>query len=189
MTIPESTLLITHNYIKSALKEGDIAIDATMGNGNDTLFMAKLVGESGKVFAFDVQESALINTKDLLSKNNLLHRTELICDGHQNMSVHIRNSVKAVMFNLGYLPGGNHNIGTKSNTTIAAIEASMELLEPGGLISLAVYYGGDSGFDEKNALMDYIKTIDYKEFTVLMHDYINRPNCPPIAVMIEKNKL
>ena len=90
------------------------------------------------------------------------------------------------MFNLGYLPGGDHSIATKFETTAKAITQSMNLLSPGGLISIGVYYGGDSGFEEKNALMEWIKTIDYKAYTVLVLDYVNRPKCPPIAVMIEK---
>lgn len=189
MILPDNTLEITHHYVSLALKRGDIAIDATMGNGNDTLFMAGLVGDEGIIYSFDIQNRAIENTTELLRKNNLLHRTNLICDGHQNMSAYISSPVTAVMFNLGYLPGGNHDIATKWTTTIVALEASMSLLAQGGIISLAIYYGGDSGFEEKTVVIDYIKTIDSSKFTVLVHDYVNRPNCPPIAVIIEKYKL
>lgn len=186
MIIPDSTLKITHEYIKKAVSEGDTVIDATMGNGHDTLFLANLVGETGKVFAFDIQKQAVDNTKALLEEEGVSDRTVLINDGHHNIEKYVTEPVNAVMFNLGYLPGGDHSIATKFATTQKAIEQSMSLLSPGGLISIGVYYGGDSGFEEKNALMEWIKTIDYKAYTVLVLDYVNRPNCPPIAVMIEK---
>ena len=186
MIIPDSTLKITHEYIKKAVSEGNTVIDATMGNGHDTLFLANLVGETGKVFAFDIQNQALENTSALLEKEGVRERAVLINDGHHNIEKYVDNHVNAVMFNLGYLPGGDHSIATKFETTVKAIEQSMKLLSPGGLISIGVYYGGDSGFEEKNALMEWIKTIDYKSYTVLVLDYVNRPNCPPIAVMIEK---
>lgn len=186
MIIPDSTLKITHEYIKKAVSAGNTVIDATMGNGHDTLFLANLVGEKGKVFAFDIQKQAVVNTSDLLEKEGVSERAVLINDGHHNIEKYVDMPVNAVMFNLGYLPGGDHSIATKFETTAKAIEQSMNLLSPGGLISIGVYYGGDSGFEEKNALMEWIKTINYKEYTVLVLDYVNRPNCPPIAVMIEK---
>ncbi len=184
----ESTLSITHFYIKSTVTSGDCVIDATMGNGNDTLMLAQLVGDSGRVTAFDIQKMALENTKKLLEANDVSHRVTLVCDGHENMENYVDTPVSAIMFNLGYLPGGDHNIATRFETTKKAIEASLRLLRPGGIVSIGVYYGGDSGFDEKNALMEYLKTVDFKKYTVLLHDYINRPNCPPLAVIIEKKK-
>ncbi len=184
----ESALSITHFYIESTVKPGDAVIDATMGNGNDTLFLARLVGDTGSVTAFDIQETAVAKTKELLSKNNLSERAALVCDGHENMGKYVSAPIAAVMFNLGYLPGGDHSIATRCETTIAALEAAMRLLKPGGIISLGIYYGGDSGFEEKNAVTEYLKTIDFKKFTVLQHDYVNRPNCPPLAVIIEKTK-
>ncbi len=182
----ESTLSITHFYISSNVKNGDCVIDATMGNGNDTLFLAQLVGENGRVTAFDIQQSAVENTKQLLTRSGLIERVKLVCDGHENMENYVSNQISAVMFNLGYLPGGDHSIATRHETTIAAVNAAMRLLKPGGIISIGVYYGGDSGFEEKNAVMEFFKTINYKEYTVLLHDYINRPNCPPLAVIIQK---
>ncbi len=182
----ESTLSITHFYIKESVKPGDTVIDATMGNGNDTLFLAKLAGENGHVTAFDIQQAAVEKTSALLEKHGLLQRVKLVCDGHENMEKYVSEPVSAVMFNLGYLPGGDHSIATRHETTTAALEAAMRLLRPGGIITVGVYYGGDSGFEEKEAVMKFFETIDFKEYTVLLHDYINRPNCPPLAVIIEK---
>jgi predicted methyltransferase len=182
----KNSLYISHELVSKVIQPGDMVVDATMGNGNDTLFLADLVGERGKVFAFDIQQEALNNTKKRLSEAGFLDRTELILEGHQNMEKFVTRGIKAVMFNLGYLPKGNHNIGTRAETTIAAIEKSLELLCKEGIIMLVIYYGGDSGFGEKNAVMDYIKTLDCKKYTVLVHDFVNQINCPPIAVCIEK---
>jgi hypothetical protein len=110
----------------------------------------------------------------------------LIMDGHQNIDHYVTKGIRAVMFNLGYLPKGDHNIGTKADTTIEALKKSMELLVAGGIIMMVIYYGGDSGFDEKEAVLEYVKTIDCRKHIVLVSDFVNQINCPPIAVCIEK---
>ena len=186
MTVPENVLEITHHFIEKAVKPVDRVIDATMGNGNDTLFLSQIVGETGEVFAFDIQQQALDSTAKLLEKEAATDNTRLILSGHQNMEEYVSGEVSAVMFNLGYLPGGDHSVGTLAETTVAALEAAMRLLKKHGIITVGVYYGGDSGFDEKERVMEYIAGIDFKKFTVLTLDYKNRPNCPPIAVIIEK---
>lgn len=185
MIVPENVLEITHHFAKKAVMPGDIVIDATMGNGHDTLFLSKLVGNEGKVYAFDIQEAAVDNTAKLLEKEGMTN-VELILSGHENMEKFVSEEVSAVMFNLGYLPGGDHSLGTVADTTIKALESAMRLIKKHGVITVGVYYGGDSGFDEKNSVMEYIKQIDFKKFTVLTLDYRNRPNCPPISVIIEK---
>jgi hypothetical protein len=184
----KNSLHISHELVSKLVKPGDIVVDATMGNGNDTLFLANLVGDEGRVYAFDVQQLAIDNTRKKLSEAGVLHRSELILDGHQNIDKYVTKGIKTVMFNLGYLPKGDHNIGTKGETTIEAIEKSLELLCIEGIVMLVIYYGGDSGFDEKNAVMEYFKSLDCKKYSVLVHDFVNQINCPPIAVCIEKMK-
>ena len=188
MILPDSTLELTHYYIKNTLQPGDIAIDATAGNGNDTLFMANIVGETGKVYAFDIQPQAIENTKKLLEKNDVSERVQVICDGHQNMKNYVAETgkVKAVMFNLGYLPGGDHSVTTKTDTSSAAIAAALDLLDDEGIITIGIYYGKDTGFDEKNGVTEFLKSLDSKKYNILMHDYINRPNCPPLAAVLQK---
>ena len=95
-------------------------------------------------------------------------------------------TVDCITFNFGYLPRGDHRICTHPQTSIPAIQQGLRLLKPGGIMSLCVYYGGDSGFEEKDALMEYLQTIDSKVYTVLKLEFFNRPNCPPIPVMIWK---
>ena len=184
----QNAIELSHEYIERTVASKDTVIDATAGNGNDTLFLANLVGDGGKVYAFDIQKSAVENTKKRLSDAGVSDRCEVILDGHQNMKKYVTGPVKAVMFNFGYLPGGDHSIFTSAETSIPAINAAMELISDDGIITLAIYYGGDSGFEEHDALLNYLKTISNKEYSVLYHDFINYPNCPPLVVSITRSK-
>jgi tRNA G37 N-methylase Trm5 len=186
MQLIKNCLGQSHDTAERIVKEGDTVVDATAGNGNDTVFLAKLIGGTGKVYAFDIQEKALEKTREKLENQGFIQRVELIKDGHENMSKYISDKVSLVMFNLGYLPGGDHNICTMFQTTKRAIEEAMGLLKKNGIIVMVVYYGGDSGFEEKDALMEYITTIDSKMYSVLRSEFVNQPNCPPFLVLIEK---
>lgn len=104
---------IAQKQVAEVLREGDRAVDATAGNGWDTLFLARLVGPDGRVYAFDIQQAALDETAALLRKNKLLERVDLIHAGHEAMASYVKEPVAAVMFNLGYLPGGDHSIVTR----------------------------------------------------------------------------
>jgi len=158
-----NSLAISHEIIKKTVKQGDTVVDATMGNGNDTLLLASLVGKNGKVYSFDIQETALRNTAKKLKEAGVSDIVELICNGHENIDAYVPKGIRAVMFNLGYLPKGDHSIGTKACTTIEALKKSMELLMEGGIITIVIYYGGDSGFEEKEAVLEYIRTIDWQK--------------------------
>ncbi len=184
--VPRGATAITHAYVQAVLHEGARAVDATCGNGHDTAFLAQLVGETGKVTGFDIQQQAIDNTRNRLEEAGLLQRCELHLCSHTRMGELVREPVDAVMFNLGYLPGGDHELTTQFDSTRQAVQQAMALLRPGGIITVGVYYGMKSGFEEKEQFMEYIKTIDNMKYTVLVHDYVNQPNCPPIAVVIEK---
>ncbi len=188
MRVLKNSLGISHDIVKRVIGKGDVVIDATAGNGNDTLFLAEIVGVEGHVYSFDVQNKALQNTYAKLKDKNLLDGVTLIQDGHQKMDQYVKCDIKAVMFNLGYLPGGDHNVHTKAHTTIDAIQKSLDLIVRNGIVMIVIYYGGDSGFDEKETVMNFLKEIDCKKYSVLVHTFINQINCPPIAVCIEKIK-
>lgn len=177
---------ITEYYIENFIHPGDTAVDATMGNGNDTLKLCRAVGENGKVYAFDIQKSAIESTSEKLSKENILN-AKLILDSHTSMDKYVNEKVSCVIFNLGYLPGGDHSVCTKGDTSIEAIEKSLSLISEKGFVSVTIYYGKNSGTEEKDAVMKYLKAIDHKEYTVVVHDFLNRPNNPPITVIITKN--
>ena len=139
---------ITEYFINNFVCEGDTVIDATAGNGNDTLKLCNAVGKNGKVFAFDIQQIALDNTEKLL-KDNGASNFQLINISHSELDRYVSVPVKAVVFNLGYLPGGDHSLHTKHETTTVAIEKGLSLLTDDGFISVTIYYGKDSGTEEK----------------------------------------
>lgn len=175
-------------YIENAISEGDVVVDATMGNGYDTKYLAEKVGDVGFVYSFDIQEAAIKSTRKKLEKSNLINRVNLILDGHENMDKYVKEEVSCVLFNLGYLPRADHNVITKPNTTIKAIEHSLKLLKPHGIISIAIYTGHEGGMEEKNSVYDFVKNLDQNEFNVLESGFINQINNPPQLILIEKKK-
>ncbi|MDK2823240.1 MAG: hypothetical protein PWQ67_1522 [Clostridia bacterium] len=176
----------THFLIKNVVKPGDSVVDATAGNGNDTLLLASLVGENGKVYAFDIQECALNNTYNLLAENKLLDRVTLIKTGHENMLKYIQKKVKAVMFNLGYLPKGDHKIITLPETTTISIRQALELLEAGGLITIMVYSGHQGGIKEKEAVLELVSNLDKKCWDILQWSFLNRRETAPQLIVIHR---
>lgn len=187
MTYLKKALLQAHELCENLVHEGDTVIDATMGNGNDTLFLARLVGPTGKVHAFDIQRLALERTREKLTHENVMEQCELIQDGHEHLDQYVKEPVKLVIFNLGYLPKGDHTIGTRAETTIAAVEKSLEILRNDGMIIIIIYYGGDSGFEERDTILDYLSRMDCRKYSVMKTEFINQINCPPIFIGIEKN--
>ena len=178
-----------HERIKQMIKEPLLCIDATAGTGKDTVFLAKLVGERGRVISMDIQEMAIEQTKKRLLKERLSYRAEVVLDSHAHMDKYAKkDSVSLIMFNLGYLPGGNHSLSTKADTTIEALEKGLNLLHEGGLISLLIYSGGDSGFEEKNQVLAWLRELPDDKYTVLVEAFYNKPNNPPLPVYILKNE-
>ena len=175
------------HFIEEQVKPGDFCIDATMGNGNDTLLLSRLCGESGQVLAFDIQEQALNHTRERLQKAAAPENYTLLLESHSHMSQYARpETVSCIVFNLGYLPGGDHSKATKSNTSITAMEQGLFLLKKGGLLSLCIYSGGDSGFQERDDVLTWLKQLDSHKYLVIRSDYYNRPNNPPIPVLVVK---
>lgn len=172
--------------LEDVIKEGDIVIDATMGNGYDTKYLAEKVGENGLVYSFDVQEEAIKSTKKRLEKADLIDRVNLILDGHQNMDMYVNKEVSCVMFNLGYLPRAKHQVITKPETTLEAIKKSLELLKPNGIVSIAIYTGHEGGMEECDEVFGYVSKLDQSEYSVLNCNFVNQINHPPRLIMIEK---
>lgn len=182
-----NSLYLSHYIIKSTLQKGDVAIDATCGNGKDTAFLADILGENGFVYSFDIQDVAIEKASRHLLELGLSDRVKFIKDSHEKLDFYVQEKVKAVMFNLGYLPGGDHSICTKGESTICAIKKAMELISDDGIISIVIYYGGDSGFEEKEAVISFVEKINPKDFSVMKLEFVNQTNCPPILVCIRPN--
>ena len=182
-----SALDIIQKVLREHIRPGDICIDATAGRGRDTLFLAELVGENGKVTAFDIQEEAVDSTRALLREHGMENRAQVILDSHANMADHAdQGTISAITFNFGWLPRGDHNVFTQSESSIAAIKAGLSLLSDGGIMTLIIYYGRETGYAEKDALLAFLPTIDSDVYTVVEMPFVNRTNCPPIPVVILK---
>lgn len=177
---------ISHWWLREYLKPGMIAVDATAGNGHDTLFLANQVGPSGKVFAFDIQEKALKATNDLLQQHGLANRVELIAAGHEHLLEYIHQPIHTMVFNLGYLPGGDKTIITRPETTIKALRGGLELLVPGGLIVLTVYTGHPGGWDEWESLKQFIVQLPKDQWDVVQLTFLNRSKFSPFNIGIQK---
>lgn len=174
-----------HKVLGSFINEGDHCIDATMGKGGDTVFLCKKVGIAGKVWAFDIQKEALELTKARLTKHEL--SAELILDGHEHIGTYFQEgTISCIMFNLGYLPGGDHSLATRPETTIRAVQESLNLLKTGGVLSICIYSGKDSGFEERDQVLDYLQTLDDKKYFIIRQDFMNKGNHPPMPVFLIK---
>lgn len=167
------------------VKPGDIVLDGTCGNGNDTISLAKLVGEEGLVYAFDIQGVALENTRLLLEENNLVDRVDLILDSHENIDKHIEKNLDFVIFNLGYLPQGDKTIKTSLETTIMGIKKALDFMKSGAILLITIYRGHQGGLDEYQGIKEYAENLDQKKYNSFLFHHINQKNYPPISIGIE----
>lgn len=186
----ERILPFARTLLKSAVNPGDIAVDATAGNGHDTLFLTGIVAEEGRVFSFDVQKEAIENTRKRLEEHGVLERVTLIHQGHENILSSVperfHGKITGAIFNLGYLPGGDKSVVTKPQTTITAIEQLLKIMAQGGIIVLVIYHGHPEGKMERDELLTYVTELDQKLVHVLRYQFINQRNEPPFIIAIEK---
>jgi predicted O-methyltransferase YrrM len=172
-------LELQKQFILAHLGEGDTAVDFTMGNGGDTLFLSRAVGETGKVYAFDLQAEALVSTKNNLTAAGAPENYTLICASHHRVKEFISEPFKAGMFNLGYLPrGAEKGVTTKCETTLPAVEAALDLLAPDGVLLVAVYPGHKEGEAEGEALEAYFSTLNRYAYCASKFRIINSPTSP-----------
>lgn len=185
----KSILDYAHYLIMQTVAKGETVIDATCGNGNDTLFLSNHVGVEGHVLAFDIQKEAIANTMKRLEETTQNNVT-LIQDSHENINQYIlpdlRGHIGGAIFNLGYLPKSDKSVITKAGSTVAAISEILPVLKKNGLVVLVVYHGHEGGKDEKNTVIDYVINLDQNKFKVLRYGYINQKNDPPFILAIQK---
>lgn len=180
---------LAHLYLRLSVKEGDRVIDATAGNGLDSLFLASLVGKSGHVYAFDIQSEALAITGNKLIENGIGDRATLIHDSHEKLGLYVKDQIAAVIYNLGYLPGGDRDKTTKSETTLNSLSKALPLLKSGGLAVLVLYPGHGEGKTEKDQLLKYCRKFSPREYNVLHLNLVNQSNDPPELLVIQRNLL
>ena len=143
---------LMHLLLRCFVRPGDRVVDATCGNGHDTLLLAQLTGSSGQVWGFDIQRSAIDETARKLAAAGLSDQVTLLKTGHESMAAHLAGPLQLVLFNLGYLPGGDRSLITRPETTISALQLSLGLLAPGGFVLLTIYPGHSGGEDERQAV-------------------------------------
>jgi len=186
-----SVLSFAHKLVGERLHVGEWAIDATVGGGNDTLFLIKCVGASGHIIGFDIQEEALDAARTRISGEGIeTDRVTLVLESHERMAAHVsqqnQGNVGAVMFNLGYLPGGDLHVITTSVTTIPAIEAALRLIRIGGIVTIVVYPGHSGGDVEAAAVTEWCEHLPQREFQVLIYRFANRQTAAPYLIAVEK---
>lgn len=192
-------LEMAHWMLKDIIKTNDVVVDATMGNGYDTQFLAEL---GANVYAFDVQEEALNATEKRLDdagiKNQIFEKNlsnlltepsvNLILSGHENLSEYVKEPIKAAIFNLGYLPKTDKSVVTKADTTLTALDALTNQLVVGGRIAIMIYYGHEGGMEEKDAVIKWTSSLPQNDWEVTSYAPLNQIHTPPILVLIEKRK-
>ena len=167
------------HFLLEHIGEGDVAVDFTMGNGNDTLFLSRTVGESGKVYAFDIQEEALVSTAAHLEAEGAPKNYELICASHHRVKEFVNEPIKAGIFNLGYLPrSGKKSVTTMRETTFPAVRAALELLAPDGVLIVAIYPGHEEGALEGEMLREYFSSLSRFRICASEFHILNSPTSP-----------
>ncbi len=186
----ESPLIFAHSMVSARLAEGGLAVDATIGNGHDTLLLSKYALQSleGEVLGFDVQEPALISTRQRLEKAQIdLSRVSLYQEGHENLEKRLAGrKPDVVMFNFGYLPGVNKVITTEAETSVSALSQACHSLAPSGLITVMCYTGHEEGVKEAAAVKSWAETLSDDSYRSLSYQYLNAPHDPPFLLLIER---
>jgi predicted methyltransferase len=182
-----NALVTAHAWIRAVVTEDDTVIDATVGNGYDTLVLAESAGDTGHVIGFDIQSAALNSTHQRLLNAGFDKRVKLLECGHETMSEVIHEKVSAVMFNLGYLPGNDtKDIITKPESTLDALKQATHLLKIGGLLTIVLYTGHSGGSQEAKAVMEWVSNLDQGAYSVVQYRSMNQKNSPPELIGIER---
>ena len=174
--------------IRQAVEPGARVIDATMGNGYDTQWLAELVGESGHVYGFDIQLEAVNRTRDRLAAAGLEHRATLFHAGHEHIAELVGEPVDAAVFNLGWLPGTDKALRTRAETTLTAVNAALDKLKEGALMTICIYPGHPEGRDELDRLIAWGRALPGEKYDVMARAYLNQSGDPPVLIAVKKNK-
>jgi predicted methyltransferase len=184
-----SLLELAHKLVGEQLQAGDTVLDATLGNGHDALFLARCVGSEGELLGFDIQQDALDVTRGRLDEAGIDPCSyKLFCESHSDMTRHVSTRVRAIMFNLGYLPGGNKEIITQKNSTIEAISSALALLSPGGILTVMCYPGHPGGAEEADLVISYLDELDTHEYLVTCYKRMGSGASAPFLCVVHDAK-
>ena len=184
----KSARYLAAEILRAVLSPGDRAIDATMGNGHDTALLCSLVGPEGRVYAFDVQPAALEATRRRLAEEGYAGQAELFLLGHEHMREAVGEPVKAIVFNLGWLPGGGHRMTSLTATTLPAIQQALALLMPMGVLVICVYPGHPEGEREQEMVTRLLSSLSPREYNVLMQQFLNAGAGAPLCFAVQKQR-
>jgi cyclopropane fatty-acyl-phospholipid synthase-like methyltransferase len=179
-----------HDLIRDILSPGDTAIDATVGNGHDTVFLAEQVGPSGRVYGFDIQQAAIDSTREKFRQSELSDCLTLLLASHADMiekiPVDLHDRINAIMFNLGYLPGGDKSVITLTDSTLAALTAASRILAVNGIITLLAYPGHQGGDQETDQVKIWCKQLNPEQFKVsTIYSTAHKESAPRLFVIIK----
>ncbi len=184
MSVISKTTELDKYLIKPYLNKDSITVDMTIGNGNDTLFLAL---NSRKVYGFDIQQQAIDVTRERLQANGLSN-FELILDCHSEIDRYLSEEIDVFIFNFGYLPKADKTITTTAKTSLVALKKAMALLKVDGLICMTLYYGHKNGETEREVILDFVEKLDYSKYYVLYLKPLNQKNRPPEMVLVTRKK-
>ena len=177
-------LVFAKEILQERLQKDGTFVDFTMGNGHDTLYFANYCSE-GHVYAFDVQQMALDNTRKLLDDNGGFDNVTLILDSHHNVDKYVQGEIDAGIFNLGYLPGSDKSVTTQCNTTLEALDKAVKMLKTGGVIVVIIYPGHSEGTREADMVEEFCAKLDKHTYNTYKYALLNKKN-PPYIVAAEK---
>lgn len=175
--------------VEQAVGAGGVVVDATMGNGHDTLWLCELVGDSGRVYAFDIQKAAVEATRARLTEAGLAGRAFLLHAGHERVLELVDEPIDAALFNLGWLPGADHALTTRVPTTMRAVEGCLTRLKEGGLLTICAYPGHEEGERELQTLLNWGAALDNRRYDVMLRRFLNQPQNPPVLLAVKKNRI
>lgn len=181
-----SVIEAARRLIRERLREASCIVDATAGNGYDTLYFALHSPANVKIYAFDIQQGALDATREKLKQASLEHKVELILSSHAKLRDFIAEEIDLAIFNLGYLPGGDHTVTTLAESTVEALAQTVERLRINGLIAVIAYPGHEAGACETQRLEEYLSALPARQFTAGRYSMINHIRTSPVLYLIEK---
>lgn len=189
MTCIPSFLDFSASILRQALRPGDLAVDATLGNGRDAVWLAESVGPTGTVFCFDIQEVAMRRARERLSAAGLLERVQIFQAGHERLAEHLppesQGRVRAATFNLGFLPGSDRRVITRPETTLAALTSLLPFMASGGIVSIAVYTGHPGGQAEGEAIAAWSEALAPTTWRAVRYEQVNKPVNREVLYLLE----
>ncbi|NGX53432.1 MAG: 2-phytyl-1,4-naphtoquinone methyltransferase [Chlamydiae bacterium] len=174
---------LAHEQWSKIVSPGDTVIDATCGNGQDMLALAQLLNGQGELIGYDIQKEALQKSEERLKKSLTPDQLQIITFRHQSHETFLEKSAKLIVYNLGYLPGGDKSLTTQTVTTLQSLQSACGVIIPGGTISVMCYVGHEEGKREEEAVREFVQTLPSDRWCCTHHRIINRQQAPSLLLI------